>query len=58
MEDFPKLSLTISYKDIQGLGVKKRVEIGFEVITYNKEISGEGNCSLRVRNIAEEIINE
>ncbi len=58
MEDFPKLSLTISYKNIQGLEIKKKVEIGFEVIMYNKEISGEGNCSLRVRNIAEEIINK
>lgn len=58
MEDFPKLSLTISYRDIQGLEVKKKVQIGFELIMYNKEISGEGNCSLRVRNIAEEIINE
>ena len=58
MEDFPKLSLSISYKNIQGLEIKKKVEIGFEVIMYNKEISGEGNCSLRVRNIAEEIINK
>ena len=58
MEDFPKLSLTVSYKNIQGLEIKKKVEIGFEVIMYNKEISGEGNCSLRVRNIAEEIINK
>ena len=58
MNDFPKLYLTIFYKDIQGIEVKKKVEIGFEVIMYNKETSGEGNCDLRVRNISEEIIDE
>lgn len=54
MQDFPRLYLTISYKDIQGLEIEKKVEIGFEPIVYNKEINGEGNCSLRVRNLAEE----
>lgn len=58
MRDFPELYLTISYKDIQGLETKKRVKIGFEPIMYNKEINGEGNCSLRVRNLDEKIINE
>lgn len=58
MQDFPKLHLTISYKDIQGSEIKKKVEIGFEPIVYNKELNGEGSCSLRVRNLAEEIINE
>lgn len=56
MQDFPELHLIISYKDIQGSETKKKVEIGFEPIVYNKEISGEGNCELRVRNLAEEII--
>lgn len=58
MQDFPKLHLTISYKDIQGSEIKKKVEIGFEPIVYKKEINGEGNCILRVRNLAEEIIKD
>nr|WP_294494743.1 hypothetical protein [uncultured Mediterraneibacter sp.] len=58
MHDFPKLSLTISYKDIQGLETQKKVEIGLEPTAYNKEDTGEGNCSWRVRNLGEEIINE
>ena len=58
IQDFPKLYLTISYKDIQGAEIKKKVKIGFEPIVYNKETNGEGNCSLRVRNLGEEIVNE
>lgn len=57
LHDFPELYLTICYKDIQGSEIKKKVEIGFEPIIYNKEITGEGNCSLRVRTLDEKIIN-
>ena len=56
MQDFPKLYLTISYRGIQGEEIKKKVEIGFEPVIYEKELSGEGNCTLRVRNLNEEIL--
>lgn len=58
IQDFPKLYLIISYKDIQGAEIKKKVKIGFELIGYNKETNGEGNCGLRVRNLGEEMVNE
>lgn len=56
IKDFPELYLTISYQDIQGSIIKKQVKIGFEPVVYNKEVSGEGSCTLRVRNLGENIL--
>lgn len=58
LQDFPKLYLLISYENIQGLEMKKKVEMGFEPIIYEKEENGQGNCMLRIRNLREEIIKE
>lgn len=57
IDDFPKLYINISYKNIQGIETKKKVKLGFEPIIYNKEENGEGNCNLRIRNLSEEIID-
>ena len=56
MQDFPKLYLSISYKDLQGKETRKRVKIGFEPVTYDKPVRGDGFCSLRIRNLGEEIL--
>ncbi|MDD2981058.1 MAG: hypothetical protein PHN80_13970 [Hespellia sp.] len=54
VQDFPTIQLYVSYKDIQGKTMRKKVKIGFESIVYEKDTNGKGNCSLRVRNLSEE----
>lgn len=56
IQDFPKLYLLISYKNLQGIEIKKKVEIGFEPIAFEKDASGTGNGSWRIRNLGEQII--
>lgn len=57
IQDFPKIFLTVSYQDIQGLETKKKIEIGFEPVSYEKNDNGEGKVYLRVRNLGERIVN-
>lgn len=56
MQDFPEITLKISYANTIGDMTHKKVRIGFEPLNFDKAENGEGHCMLRVRNIGEEIL--